>query len=145
MTVTDTPLGIFATEFDGRTLILTPICDLHETHYPQIEESAALVLEFMEQRPVHDMIVDLTGTDWFGSTALSFLVRVWNKLRARKGCLILCHVTEHESEILRVTRLQNAWPVCATVEEARQLIEKQPSEKGSDPLPLKGYGSLESG
>lgn len=124
-TTIDSPLGMFATEFDGRILVLTPTCDLHETHYPEIEDSAALVLEFMESNPVHDVIVDLLGTDWFGSTALGFLVRVWKKLRGSKGALVLCHVTENESEILRVTRLQNAWPICASVEEARQMIENR--------------------
>ena len=117
-----TRAGVFDIEFEGETAIVTPREDLRELDYQQIEESGSEVLSLVARGAVRNVVVDFHKTDYFGSTALGFFVRLWRVARNRNGRMALCHVSEHEEDILRVTELGALWPIRSSRAEALTLV-----------------------
>jgi anti-anti-sigma factor len=113
--------GILDVELKGETIVLTPVVNLGELDFEEIEASGKDVFGLMSQRAVRNAIVDFHRTDFCGSTALSFLIRLWKQVRNRNGRLVLCNLSDHEKEILRITKLDGMWPICSSLDEALQL------------------------
>jgi anti-anti-sigma factor len=114
--------GAFEVERDGQTLVLTPRTDLRELDYPAIEAGARDILDLLGNGTIKHVVVDLHRTDYCGSTALGFFVRLWKRVRDRNGRMAFCGVSEHEREILKVTNLDGLWPLCASREEAIKAV-----------------------
>jgi anti-anti-sigma factor len=110
--------GVFQVERDGDTLVLTPVGDLGELAYKQIEAATDDLLDRVSDPAIRGVLVDFGRTDYFGTTALGFFVQLWKRLRDREGRMAFCNVSEHEKEILRVTKLGDLWPMCGSREEA---------------------------
>jgi stage II sporulation protein AA (anti-sigma F factor antagonist) len=103
----------------GETLVLTPLRDLRELDYEAIEREQRELLLLLRAAPsICNVVMDFAHTDYFGSSALSLLVRLWRVVQGRGGRMALCHVSAHESEILQVTRLASILPAHASRDEA---------------------------
>jgi anti-anti-sigma factor len=76
----------------------------------------------LNQLSVKQVVLDFHETDYFGSTAVGFFLRLWKQLRGRGGRLAFCNVSEHERDILQVTGFDRLWPICASREEALQAV-----------------------
>jgi anti-anti-sigma factor len=123
--------GIFDLEVEGETVIVTPTEDLRELDFAEIGAGAEEVLALLGRTPARNVVVDLRRTDYYGSTALGFFVRVWKRVRGRGGRMAWCNVSAHEEEILRLARLDRLWPVCPSREEA--LAAVRPPAKAGGP------------
>jgi anti-anti-sigma factor len=64
------------------------------------------------------LILDLSQTTYIGSSFIEVLVRAWKRLRQRNGNLVLCGLQPFCAEVLRISRLDSLWPICATREDA---------------------------
>jgi anti-anti-sigma factor len=115
-------MDIFEIERDERTIIVTPLADLRELDYEQIEAGATEVLTLLNQPPVKNVIIDFHRTDSYGTTALGFFVKVWKRVKSGHGNMAFCNVSDHEMEILKITKLDNVWPICSSREEALRVI-----------------------
>jgi anti-anti-sigma factor len=109
---------IFEVQQSGENLIVTPLKDLSELDYEQIQLGARDLLELLSISPVKNVVMDFRNTDSFGSTALGFFVKLWKKIRQRNGYMAFCNLSENEKEILQVTKLDGLWPMCGTLDEA---------------------------
>jgi anti-anti-sigma factor len=114
---------VFEVEREGQTLILTPLRDLRELDYPEVEAGARAVLDLFRDGTVKNVVLDFHRTDYYGSTALGLFVRLWKRVRECDGRLAFCRVSDHEREILRVTHLDGLWPVCPSREQALQAVQ----------------------
>jgi anti-anti-sigma factor len=113
---------VFEVEREGDTLIVTPTVDLCETEYAEIEEESKKLLELLKRSGGKNLVLDFHRTDYYGSTALSFFVRLWKWVRIQGGKMVLCHLSGHEREILAVTGLDGIWPVRASRDEALAAV-----------------------
>src|SRR5262245_48523500 len=68
----------------GETLIVTPTADLRELAYQSLETGAGRFLSVFSAPAVKNVVVDFHRTDYFGSTALAFLVRLWKRVTERR-------------------------------------------------------------
>jgi anti-anti-sigma factor len=107
---------------EGDTLIVTLLADLSEAHYEQYMEEADEVLNRLSDPAIKNVILDFGMTDFVGSCALGFFVRLWDMVRARHGRMVVCHASEGELEVLRGTHLDGVWPICRSREEAREAV-----------------------
>jgi anti-anti-sigma factor len=114
--------GLFETQRQGRTLILVPQSNLSEFDFESIEAEASDVLALIGDGVVEKVIVDFHKTDFYGSTALGFFVKIWKRVRGQGGRMAFCNVSEHEREVLRATKLDHLWPVCESRAEAEKAI-----------------------
>jgi anti-anti-sigma factor len=67
---------------------------------------------------VRNVIMDLTGTDYFGSSALNLFLRIDKKAHQKNGRLILIGLSPHEVEVLHVSRLDERLTVGKSLDEA---------------------------
>jgi len=63
-------------------------------------------------------VVDLSGVDFFGSSFIELLYRVWSRLHNRGGQFALCGLSPYCREVIEVTNLNTLWPLYASVDEA---------------------------
>ncbi len=119
----DTGPGLLDLERCGNTLVVMPRTNLREGLYQEIEQEENLLGDLVVQHAIRNIVVDFAGTDFFGSSALGFLIHLRKLVHGRGGHMALCNVSAHETEILNVTRLDQFWPICATRSDALQAIE----------------------
>ena len=118
--------ALFEIEVTEDTLVVTPVTNLGEFDYARFrtrfEAEAESLLNLWETTDAKNLIIDFHRTDYFGSTALGFLVGLRKRVQSRKGEMVLCCLSDHETEILAVTKLGKMWSICPSREEALQLI-----------------------
>lgn len=112
----------FEIEREGQTVIVTPRRDLRELDYQAIEAAAGNLLTLLGNGAIKNVVIDFHRTDYYGSTALGFFVKLWKRVRERNGRMAFCGLSEHEREILRVTNLDGLWPLCSTRDEAVRVV-----------------------
>ena len=83
-----------------------------------LEEIGGLLLTEATVADPPRVVIDLSGTDYFGSTFIELLVRAWKRLTQRRGTMVLCGVQPLCAEVLQVSRLDTLWPICRTQAEA---------------------------
>jgi hypothetical protein len=54
---------------------------------------------------------------------MGFFARLWRRVCERGGRMAFCNVSDHEREIMRVTRLDGLWPICPSRQEAIKAVE----------------------
>jgi len=116
--------NILQIERDGDTIIVTPVVDLSELEYQQIEAGAKDILNLLDQMQVRNVVLDFHKTDYYGSTALGFFLKVWKRVRKGNGRMAFCNVSDHEKEILQITQLDHLWPICTSRIEALKAVSK---------------------
>ena len=106
----------------GETVVITPSKDLSELVFEQIEKEADQALQLLDDKLAKNVVVDFWQTDYYGSTALSFFSKLWKRVRVADGHMAFCNLSDHEREILAITKLDHLWTICDTREEALQSM-----------------------
>lgn len=113
---------LFDVERQGDVIVVTPTADLREFEYQDIEAAADGILDQLGAPGVKGVVLDFHRTDYYGSTALGFFIRMWKRVSSHGGRMAFCNVSQHEREVLAVTRLDGLWPICATRDEALAAV-----------------------
>jgi len=106
--------GIFEIEQEDDTIIAVPVVDLRELEYQRIEEGARNILDLLNGTGIKNVVLDFHKTDYYGSTALGFFLKLWKRVRLRNGRMAFCNVSDHEREILQITNLDHVWLICSS-------------------------------
>jgi anti-anti-sigma factor len=114
---------IFTLERHDDTLLVEVHTDLRETLYQEIAVEAAAIFHCFLDPSLKHLIVDFAGTDFFGSSAVGLLLRLRRKVNNHGGRMALCRLSEHETEVLRITELDRLWTVYSSWEEALNAIQ----------------------
>lgn len=97
-----------------------------ETMKPSLLEGAAtIVLDALRLDPCPQIVVDLGGLSYFGSSFLGLLIRCWKLATLRGGSMVLAHASEHARDLLHITSLDMVWPIYASVREAIEALESE--------------------
>jgi len=91
-----------------------------------MEFGGALLAEATHADPPR-LVVDLSQTEYIGSSFLELLVRAWKRIKARDGALALCEARPFCLEVLEHTRLNRLWPAYSTREEAVAALSIHPN------------------
>jgi anti-anti-sigma factor len=113
---------LFELDQQGEILVITPTANLQELRYEEIEDAARDILQWLDRGQVKHVVLDFHQTDYYGSTALGFFIKLWKRVRSRNGNMAFCNVSNMEREILEVTKLSGLWPVCSSRAEALQAV-----------------------
>jgi len=71
------------------------------------------------------VLVDLSHVEFFGSSFIEVLFRVWNRVQQSQGRFSLCALTPNCAEVIEVTNLDRLWPTFPTREAALQALQGQ--------------------
>ena len=115
---------LFEIEWAGKTIVLIPKADLSEFAFQQLDTEAREILEMLDQAANTTVVIDCTNTDFFGSTALGFFMKLWLRVQRGNGHMAFCNVSDHAKEILRVTKTDSLWSVCRSRIEALQIVRE---------------------
>jgi len=122
--------GIFEITREDDTMVVVPSVDLRELDYRRIEEGAERVLHLLNGTGIRNVVVDFHRTNYYGSTALGFFVKLWNRVRRQNGRMAFCNVSDYEKEILQITDLARLWPICSSRSEALETVR---AREGNEP------------
>jgi anti-anti-sigma factor len=116
--------GIFEIEQEGDTIIVVPAADLQELEYQRIEEGARRILDLLSGDAVKNVVMDFCKTDYYGSTALCFFMKLWKRVSTQNGRMAFCNVSAHEKELLQIMNLDRLWSICTTRAEALAAVRE---------------------
>lgn len=86
---------------------------------PRIDSITDLLLQVAETASPPVVILDLSHTLFFGSAFIEVIFRTWNRLNHREGSkFCICGLSEHCTEVLEVTHLDQLWETYDTREQA---------------------------
>jgi anti-anti-sigma factor len=115
---------VFEVERAGHTAVVVLQGDLRELDWREIQDGGAEVQRALTDPGIRHLILDLSHTDYCGSTALGIFAGFWRTVRGRKGRLVLCHVSERVREALAVLRLDTLWPIYPSRAEALSALNR---------------------
>ena len=70
------------------------------------------------------LLVDLSQVEFFGSSFIELLFRVWHRMKAKEGGIFgICGLNPYCSEVLEVTHLNQLWSIYSTREEALKQMQ----------------------
>ena len=102
--------------------IVTAMRDLSEFVYEALESEAADVLALLKNEHCRSVVVDLSPTEYCGSTALGLFLKIWKQTRANNGKMSFCGLSENEQEVFATMKLDSLWPLCETLDEALAAV-----------------------
>jgi len=90
----------------------------------QIDESVIEVvnrqlLELTVRLQKPELVLDLTAVNFFGSSFIETMFRVWKRLQSQPGAkFALCGLQPNCREVLEITHLDQLWPICESPAKA---------------------------
>lgn len=113
---------IFEIEQCGDALVVSPIRGFDALSDEEFTLEVFLLMESIDPS-VSAIVVDLSQTSACSSDKLlGPLVMLWKRARRHNGRLAICNLSPHGREVLRRTKLQSVWPICASRTEALQAV-----------------------
>jgi anti-sigma B factor antagonist len=109
---------------DGRVtvLVLGPAYRVIDEHVLDLGLGESLI-ESAEDADPPLVVLDLSNTQFFGSSFIEVLFRLWTKLQARDGGrFAICGLTPHCLDVLKITHLDTLWRLSATREDAVRAV-----------------------
>ena len=89
----------------------------HTFHEAEIADLTEPMLAACNAEPPK-VVVDLSEVEFFGSSFIELLFRLWKRLSDRSGDFALAGVSSYCQEVLDVTNLDKLWKSYETVDEA---------------------------
>jgi anti-anti-sigma factor len=112
------PHRIFELEQVGDVLIVMPRGDLGSLEDQEIGVELKSTLDLLQRSSIDKVVIDFSASKFFGSTMLGAMIKLWKRISASHGRMTLCGLSDHEREVLKVTKLDGVWPQLATREAA---------------------------
>lgn len=94
---------------------------------PELDGIRVALLEAGEVEPPL-VALDLEHVEFFSSSFIELMFRLWNRLKARGGRFAMCNMQPYCKEVIEITNLHKLWPICDSREEALQVLS---SDAGS--------------
>jgi anti-sigma B factor antagonist len=81
------------------------------------------LIELADDAKMPLVVLDLSNTQFFGSSFIEILFRLWTRLQARGGGrFAICGLTPHCLDVLKITHLDTLWRLTATRAEAIRAL-----------------------
>ena len=115
-------LKMFITEIRDDIAVVTATKNLSEFVYEKLEAEAADVLELLTDARCRSVVIDLSQTEYCGSTALGLFLKIWKLTRSNKGKMSFCGLSANEKEVFATMKLDSLWPICDTLDESLAAV-----------------------
>jgi anti-sigma B factor antagonist len=110
-------------------LLREPACTVIElgTSYNSLDldalnDAGSLLLTQARSAVPPRLVIDMSQTDFIGSTFIDLLLRTSKRLAERHGVMVLCGLQSFCAEVLRAAHLESLWPCYAARDEAVQAL-----------------------
>ena len=117
-----TRAAMFEIEREGATIIVIPAVNLRELD--DVASNAREAIDALSDLLIKNLVMDFHKTDYFGSSALALFIRFWKIVADRNGHMAFCNLSDHQREVLQITRLDTLWPICESRAKAMKAVGK---------------------
>ncbi len=97
-------------------LVLNP--GMNQCPWSDIERIGDEVLRDLETIKTPNLIVDLSELDYIGSAMVALVVRIWKKVKAKEGRLVVVNRNPLVLEVFKISKLDNVWTIVEYREDA---------------------------
>jgi anti-anti-sigma factor len=115
---TDLNNEFFQVRRHGDIAVVVPSPQIEHLPETLLQPAAQMVLAPLKEDPPNQIIVDLSGVGYFGSSFITFLLRCHEIVKNRGSELSLSGVNPQIRELLRTTNLDTLWALYDTASEA---------------------------
>ena len=77
---------------------------------------------------VPQVLLDLSGVKFFGSSFIEVLYRLWKQMESRQGRFVLSGLHPFCREVLQVTNLDKLWTIAPDRESGLALLRTGPAK-----------------
>ena len=92
------------------TLVVTPTGDAVGFRDSDIQQDLRLLLSLLDGSDFDNVIVDLGGANYFGTTIIGCITGLGRKTEETGGQLAVCNASEDMQNVMRVMHLDQRWP-----------------------------------
>lgn len=104
---------------DGNVTVVVFGEELKHLDEPGVLEIGQKLLEVADRAPQPLIVLDMQATEFFGSSFIEAIFRVWKKLNTKPGARFgIAALQPYCREVLEVTHLDKLWPLFDTREAA---------------------------
>lgn len=96
--------------------------DYDSLDYQTLETIGELLLSEAVHADPPKLILDLSGTQFIGSSFIELLIRTWKRLKERGGTMVFCGVRPFCTEVLQITQLTSLWEMYPSRTEALAAV-----------------------
>ena len=68
------------------------------------------------------LVIDLSGTEYFGSRFIEALFRAHNRMKRKGGRFALSGLQPYPEQVIRISRLDTIWPLFKTPQDAVRIL-----------------------
>jgi anti-anti-sigma factor len=72
----------------------------------------------------YNVVVDLSQTDYFGSSAIGLFNRLVSHVTDKSHRIAFCNLSEHETEVIDITHLNQIWEIKGSRNDALQFVSE---------------------
>jgi len=83
-----------------------------------LTEAEQTLLACCDDPEAKAVVVDLSNTEFFGTSFLEVLFRAWSRMRKQGRPMVLAGLKGHPLEVVRVTKLDELWDIYDSVDSA---------------------------
>ena len=118
---------LFPIERRGDTLIVTPKGDPCSFANLNFSVEHAAILTLLKTGPYRNLLVDLSGSNYFGAKVLGAMAEWAKRVADRDGQMGVCGVSSDMRELLQIYGVKDQWPMYPTREAGIRAIVRESS------------------
>ena len=89
-----------------------------------LEEISQKLLDQVVSLPPK-VIIDMRHVNFFGSSFIETLFRVWNRIKEANGQFGIANLEEYCREILKITNLDSVWTIYSDLDSAVKALSEE--------------------
>lgn len=114
---------VFPAELQGSTLVVSPKGDAVSFRDIDVHNETTAVMDILNDAKVVNLIVDLGGARYFGTTIIGAVSSMGMKIREKGGQNVLCGASEDMLDILRIMKLDTIWTHYKSLRESLKSLK----------------------
>jgi len=115
-------LRIFQVEKQPPCIFVVPKSQGAGFRYSDLQMESNSVRAIIADGTVPNMIIDLSGMNYFGSEFIGALITIGREKKLRGGKVAICAANSNMKEVLKNMSLFKLWPYYATREQAVEAL-----------------------
>jgi anti-anti-sigma factor len=115
--------ALFEFEVFEPTLVIVPQDNVSSLDDERVQPELGRLFKTLEDPRLRNVVVDFGQVNYFGSSMLEALLKLWKHVNSHAGKMALCNVSAIGREVLQVGRFTTLWNVYESREEALLAVE----------------------
>ena len=113
---------LFDVEVSQPTLVVVPQENVSSLADERVQPELMRLFKTFEDPAIRNIIIDFCQIEYFGSSMLEAMLKLWKLVNGHGGKMAVCNVSTIGREVLQVGRFDTLWDVYDSRAEALQAL-----------------------